>query len=69
MRLPGTGWRWTWLWSIPLTLAPGMDQGHGRSPGELLALQRRLHQAGFEVVKTENLYTFDGQPGYAAVHG
>lgn len=37
--------------------------------GELLALQRRLHQAGFEVVKTENLYTFDGQPGYAAVHG
>ncbi len=36
---------------------------------ELLALQTRLHDAGFDVVKTENLYNFDGEPGYAAVHG
>jgi isocitrate dehydrogenase len=36
---------------------------------ELLALQIRLNSAGFDVVKTENLYTFDGDPGYAAVHG
>ena len=36
---------------------------------EVLALQTRLHDAGFDVVKTENLYTFDGEPGYAAVHG
>ena len=36
---------------------------------ELLSLQERLHAQGFDVVKTENLYTFDGTPGYAAVHG
>jgi isocitrate dehydrogenase len=36
---------------------------------EVLALQERLHTQGFDVVKTENLYTFDGSPGYAAVHG
>nr|WP_136251257.1 NADP-dependent isocitrate dehydrogenase [Ningiella ruwaisensis] len=36
---------------------------------ELLALQIRLHDAGFDVIKTENLYNFDGEPGYAAVHG
>lgn len=36
---------------------------------ELLALQTRLHDAEFDVVKTENLYEFDGEAGYAAVHG
>lgn len=36
---------------------------------EVLALQARLHDAGFDVVKTENLYNFDNEPGYAAVHG
>jgi isocitrate dehydrogenase len=36
---------------------------------EVLNVQSRLHQAGFDVVKTENLYNFNGEPGYAAVHG
>jgi isocitrate dehydrogenase len=36
---------------------------------EALSLQIRLHAAGFDVIKTENLYTFDGEPGYSAVHG
>jgi isocitrate dehydrogenase len=36
---------------------------------EVLALQTRLHDAGFDVVKTENLYNFNGEPGFAAVHG
>jgi isocitrate dehydrogenase len=36
---------------------------------EVLALQTRLHDAGFDLVKTENLYTFNGDPGFAAVHG
>jgi isocitrate dehydrogenase len=36
---------------------------------EVLALQVRLHDAGFDVVKTENLYNFDGEAGFAAVHG
>lgn len=36
---------------------------------EVLAVQSRLNAAGFDVVKTENLYTFDGEPGFASVHG
>lgn len=36
---------------------------------DILALQTRLHDAGIDVVKAENLYDFDGEPGYAAVHG
>jgi len=36
---------------------------------EVLDLQARLNAAGFDVVKTENLYTFDGEPGYTSVHG
>lgn len=36
---------------------------------EILNVQSRLHEAGFDVVKTENLYNFNGEPGYAAVHG
>jgi isocitrate dehydrogenase len=35
----------------------------------VLDLQARLHSAGFDVVKTENLYNFDGEAGFAAVHG
>ncbi|WP_395339460.1 NADP-dependent isocitrate dehydrogenase [Ningiella sp. W23] len=36
---------------------------------EVLSLQIRLNSAGYDVVKTENLYNFNGEPGYAAVHG
>ena len=36
---------------------------------EVLELQHRLIEAGFDVVKTENLYNFGDEPGYAAVHG
>ena len=35
----------------------------------LLALQQRLLDAGLESIKTENLYTFDGKPGYSAGQG
>ncbi|WP_237700051.1 NADP-dependent isocitrate dehydrogenase [Alicyclobacillus acidocaldarius] len=38
-------------------------------PAEVVELQRRLIEAGFDVIKTENLYTFDGVPGFSAVHG
>ncbi len=37
--------------------------------GAVLELLGRLHQAGLEVVKTENLYTFDGQPGFSLGQG
>ncbi|WP_206830521.1 NADP-dependent isocitrate dehydrogenase [Alicyclobacillus fructus] len=36
---------------------------------EVVELQRRIIEAGFDVIKTENLYTFDGVPGFSAVHG
>ena len=35
----------------------------------LLALQQRLLAAGFAPIKTENLYTFDGERGYSAGQG
>lgn len=36
---------------------------------QILSLQKRLNDAGFDVIKTENLYNFNGEPGFAAVHG
>ncbi len=41
----------------------------GKSPvshGQILALLARVHQAGFDFVKTESLATFDGERGYSA---
>jgi isocitrate dehydrogenase len=46
-----------------------MSQDMALDFSEVLALQTRLHDEGFDVVKTENLYNFNGEPGYAAVHG
>jgi isocitrate dehydrogenase len=34
------------------------------TPLQILDLLRRLHEAGLEFIKTEHLYTFEGQPGY-----
>jgi isocitrate dehydrogenase len=36
---------------------------------EVIALLTRLTDAGLDVIKTENLYTFDGQPGYSLGQG
>lgn len=38
-------------------------------PAALIALLGRLHEAGVDVIKTENLYTFDGKPGYSLGQG
>ena len=35
----------------------------------VLELLNRLHQAGYEVIKTEHLYTFDGERGYSLGQG
>jgi len=35
----------------------------------ILDLLQRVHAAGLEVIKTENLYTFDGAPGYSSGQG
>ena len=36
---------------------------------QVLDLLERIHQAGFEVIKTENLYTFNGERGYSLGQG
>ncbi len=36
---------------------------------DLIALLQHLVHAGFDVIKTENLYRFDGQPGYSLGQG
>jgi len=38
-------------------------------PDDVVGLLGQVLNAGFEPIKTENLYLFDGTPGYAAVHG
>jgi isocitrate dehydrogenase len=35
----------------------------------MIHLLQKIYHAGFEVIKTENLYTFDGVPGYSAGQG
>jgi len=39
------------------------------TPAQLIALLQRVDRAGFEFIKTENLYTFDGQPGFSLGQG
>ena len=38
-------------------------------PGHITQLLDRIAENGLESIKTENLYLFDGVPGFAAVHG
>ena len=39
------------------------------APAQVVALQGRLVEAGFDVIKTENLYTFDGERAYSLAQG
>lgn len=36
---------------------------------DILNLQKRLSEAGLEIIKTENLYTFNDKPGYSVSQG
>lgn len=38
-------------------------------PEQVVELIKRVIGAGFDQIKTENLYLFDGVPGFSAVHG
>jgi len=38
-------------------------------PDDVVALLGQVLKAGFDPIKTENLYLFDGTPGFSAVHG
>ncbi len=56
-------------------LAAGADGANGVTgtgavtPAQIIALLARLDAAGFAFIKTEHLYTFDGQPGYSLGQG
>jgi len=39
------------------------------TPREVVALQGRLVEAGIDVIKTENLYAFDGEQGFSQAQG
>jgi isocitrate dehydrogenase len=43
--------------------------GVGISYDQVIALLESITAAGLEVIKTENLYTYDGQPGYSLGQG
>ncbi len=39
------------------------------TPGQIVNLLNRVHAAGFDFIKTENLYYFDGEPGFTMGQG
>jgi isocitrate dehydrogenase len=47
----------------------GSQSGAAVTHAQTLALQQRITGAGFDVVKTEGLYTFDGERGYSLGQG
>ena len=44
-------------------------EGERATPAAIAALLLRFDAAGLDAVKTENLYTFDGAPGYSQAQG
>jgi len=45
----------------------GPDRGAPISHTEIIALLQRIDEAGFDFIKTENLYNFDGKMSYSSV--
>jgi isocitrate dehydrogenase len=45
------------------------EQGETIEHRQIAELYNQLVAAGYDCIKTENLYLFDGEPGFAAVHG
>ena len=60
--IPETFWTDHWRCRFVAT-------GETVEPAQVVALQGRLVEAGFDVIKTENLYTFDGQRAYSLAQG
>jgi isocitrate dehydrogenase len=47
----------------------GLEGGRGATHPQVVGLLGRIAQAGFDFIKTEHLYTFDGQKGYSLGQG
>ncbi|MEM1115149.1 MAG: NADP-dependent isocitrate dehydrogenase [Bacteroidota bacterium] len=60
--LPETFWTDHWRCRFVATEAAA-------TPAQVVALQGRLVAAGFDVIKTENLYTFGGERAYSLAQG
>lgn len=45
------------------------EDGEAIKPEQVALLYAKLVQEGFNCIKTENLYTFNGEAGFSAVHG
>ncbi|HEV2884026.1 MAG TPA: NADP-dependent isocitrate dehydrogenase [Pyrinomonadaceae bacterium] len=45
------------------------ENGKTISHAQITSLLNRVAEAGFDFIKTENLYTFDGEPGYSLAQG
>jgi len=39
------------------------------SHDKIISLLQRVHEAGYDFIKTENLYNFEGRAGYSAIQG
>jgi isocitrate dehydrogenase len=46
-----------------------LANGSGAGNSQVIELLQRIYSAGYEVVKTENLYAFNGERGYSADGG
>ena len=46
-----------------------LPENAGATHEQLIALMGRVHAAGLDFIKTENLYTFDGEAGYSLGQG
>jgi isocitrate dehydrogenase len=44
-------------------------EGETVKHSQILSLLKRVAEAGFDFIKTENLYNFDGQRGYSLDQG
>jgi len=45
------------------------NRGATISHTQVIALLQRIDESGFDFIKTENLYNFDGKISYSAVQG
>ena len=43
--------------------------GENATHRQLVSLLERFEAAGFDFIKTENLFTFDGEPGFSLGQG
>jgi len=51
------------------TPGDGLNPGKSIENAEIVSLLQRAHESGFDFIKLENLYRFDGKLGYSLAQG